>query len=85
MSSPKSAKYDVRMLILYGAQIMVFRIKANHFCGLSCSLCGLLVRVPGYRSRGYQIFSEVVGMERGPLSLERITEELLERKVAAPI
>jgi hypothetical protein len=55
-------------------------------------LCGLVVRVPGYRSRDpgfdsrrYQIFSEVVGVERGPLSLVRITEELLERKAAAPV
>jgi hypothetical protein len=53
----------------------------------SASLCGLVVRVPGYRSRGpgfysrrYQIFSGVVGLERGPLSLVRIIEELLERK-----
>jgi hypothetical protein len=45
--------------------------------------CGLLVRVPGYRSWGpgfdsrrYQIFWEVVGLERDPLSLVRITEEL---------
>jgi hypothetical protein len=45
--------------------------------------CGLVVRVPGYRFRGpgfYQIFSEVVGPERGPLSLVRIIEELLEWK-----
>jgi hypothetical protein len=55
-------------------------------------LCGLVVRVPSYRSRGpgfdsrrYQIFWEVVGLERGPLSLVRITEQLLERKVAAPV
>jgi hypothetical protein len=26
-----------------------------------------------------------VGLERGPFSLVRITEELLERKVAAPV
>jgi hypothetical protein len=51
-----------------------------------------VVRVPGYRSRGpgfdsrpYQIFWEVVGLERGPLSLMRITEELLEKKVVAPV
>jgi hypothetical protein len=51
-----------------------------------------VVRVPGYRSRGpeydprrYQIFLEVVGLERRPLSLVRITEELLEKKVAAPV
>jgi hypothetical protein len=50
-------------------------------------LCGLVVTVPGYRSgdpgfdsRRYQIFGEVVGLERGPLSLVSITEELLEWK-----
>jgi hypothetical protein len=54
-------------------------------------LCGLLVIVPGYRYRGsgfdsrrYQIFLEVVGLERGPLSLVIITEELLKLKIAAP-
>jgi hypothetical protein len=51
-----------------------------------------VVRVPGYRSGGpgfhsrrYQIFLEVVGLERGLLSLMMIIEELLERKVAAPV
>jgi hypothetical protein len=50
-------------------------------------LCGLVVRVPGHRSwspgfdsRCYQIFWEVVVLERGPLSLVRIIEELLEWK-----
>jgi hypothetical protein len=50
-------------------------------------LCGLVVRVPGYKSRStgfdsqrYQIFWEVVGLERGPLRLVSIIEELLERK-----
>jgi hypothetical protein len=49
--------------------------------------CGLVVTVPGYRSRGpefdsrrYQIFLEVVGLERGPLSPVRLIDELLERK-----
>ena len=48
-------------------------------------LCGLVVRVSGYRDRGlgfdsrrYQIFLVVVGLERGPLSLVRSIEELLE-------
>jgi hypothetical protein len=55
-------------------------------------LYGLVVRVPGYKSRGpefdsrrYQIFWEVVGLGWGPLSLIRINEELLERKVASPV
>jgi len=53
-------------------------------------LCGLVVRVSGYRYRGpgfdpwrYQIFWIVVGLERGPLSLVslvRSIEELLEWK-----
>jgi hypothetical protein len=47
----------------------------------------LAVRVPGYRSRGtgidsrrYQIFREVVGLERGPLGLVSTTEEIREKK-----
>jgi hypothetical protein len=50
-------------------------------------LCGLVVRVPGYRSRGpgfdsrrYQIFWEVVGLERGPFSIVSTIQGLLERK-----
>jgi hypothetical protein len=55
-------------------------------------LCGLVVRVPGYRSTGLrfdfwrdQVFWKVVSLEWGPLSLVRIIEELLERNVAAPV
>jgi hypothetical protein len=54
---------------------------------VSDRLCGLAVKVPGYRSRGpwfnswrYQIFLEIVGLERGPLSLVSTIEELLGRK-----
>jgi hypothetical protein len=46
-----------------------------------------VARVPGYRSRGpgfnsryYKMFLEIVGLERGPLSLVSTTEELLGRK-----
>jgi hypothetical protein len=60
-------------------------------------LCGLVVRVLGYRSGGpgsipgTTRFSgggggkQVVGLERGPLSLVSTTEELLDRKIAAPV
>jgi hypothetical protein len=46
-------------------------------------LCGLVVRVPGYRSGGSgfdsRALQEVVGLERGPLSLVRTTVELFGR------
>jgi hypothetical protein len=54
-------------------------------------LCGLVVRVLGYRSGGPGSFpgttrkKNVVGLERDPLSLVSTTEELLDRKVAAPV
>jgi hypothetical protein len=49
-------------------------------------LCGLVVRVLGYRSRGPALpEKKVVGLELGPLSLVSTTEELLDRKVAAPV
>jgi hypothetical protein len=54
-------------------------------------LCGLVVRVLYYRYRGPGFDSwalpkkKVVGLERGPLSLESTTEELLNRKVAASV
>jgi hypothetical protein len=54
-------------------------------------LCGLVVRILGYRSGGSGSIpgttrkQKVVGLERGTLSLVSTTEELLDRKVAAPV
>jgi hypothetical protein len=53
-------------------------------------LSDLVVRVLGYRSGGSGSIPGttrkiVVGLERGPLSLVSTTEELLYRKVAAPV
>jgi hypothetical protein len=53
-------------------------------------LCGLVVRVIGYRFGGPVSIpgttrKKVVDLERGPLSLVSTTEELLDRKVAAPV
>jgi hypothetical protein len=53
--------------------------------------CGLVVRVLGYRSGGPRSIpattrkKNVVGLERGALSLVSTTEELRYRKVAAPV
>jgi hypothetical protein len=63
------------------------------FCG-ACSkwdrLCGLVVRVLGYRSGSPGSIpgttkKKVVRLERGPHSLVSTTEELLNRKVAASV
>jgi hypothetical protein len=54
-------------------------------------LCGLVVRVLGYISGGPGSIpgtnrkTKVVGLERGSLSLVSTTEQLLDRKVAAPV
>jgi hypothetical protein len=54
-------------------------------------LCGLMVRVLGYRSGGPGSIpsttrkKEVVGLELGPLSLVSTTEELLDRTIAASV
>jgi hypothetical protein len=40
----------------------------------------LQIRRAGFDSRRYQIFRQVMGLERGPLSLMSTIEELLERK-----
>jgi hypothetical protein len=48
------------------------------------AVSGLVVRVPGYRSRGPGFdFLRSSESGTGPHSLVSITEELLERKVAA--
>jgi hypothetical protein len=53
-------------------------------------LCGLVVRVLDYRPGGPGLITgtnkkKLVGLEQGPLSLVSTTEELLDRKVAAPV
>jgi hypothetical protein len=63
----------------------LFDVRWREMHVLNCDrLCGLMVRLSGYRSRGsrfdsrpYQIFWEVGCLERGPLNLVRTIEELL--------
>jgi hypothetical protein len=76
------------------------RFRANHM--RQCEnyfdrLCGLVVRVLGYRFGGPRSIpgttrfsgkkkgKQVVGLERGLLCLVSTTEELFDRKVAAPV
>ena len=60
---------------IYFDYIIVF---TDHLCGLVVRVSGYRYRGLGFDSRGYQIFWVVVGLERGPLSLVRSIEELLE-------
>jgi hypothetical protein len=59
--------------------------------GLHDRLCGLVVGVLGNKSGGPDSIpgttrkKKVVGLERGPFSLVSATEELLDRKIAAPV
>jgi hypothetical protein len=45
----------------------------------------LQIQRSGFDSRRYQIFREVVGPERGPLSLVSTIKELFGEKVAAQV
>jgi hypothetical protein len=65
---------------------LIFKLVLQH----NDRLCGLVVRVLGYRSEGPGSIpgttrKKAVGLEQGPLSLVSTTEELLDRKVAAPV
>jgi hypothetical protein len=92
----KSSKYKVtchcsdKLLFLLSGVIPMNLISlVFHFPD---NLCCLVVRLPGCRPRGpgfdsgrCKIFLVATGLERVPISLLRINEELLERKVAAPV
>jgi hypothetical protein len=63
---------------------MEFILQIDRLCGLVVRVLGYRSRDPGFDSRALQK-KKVVGLERGPLSLVSTTEELLDRKVAVPV
>jgi hypothetical protein len=69
-----------RLLIIHGKVTTTLIKNSDRLCGLVVTVPGYRSKGPGFYSRRYQIFWEVVGLERGPLGLVRITEELLEFK-----
>jgi hypothetical protein len=87
----KQAKYQSKCGLIAGRYV---RLNCSYntlimFCDL---LCGLVVRVRSYKSRGpgfdsrlYQIFRDVIVLERVTLRLVRITEEVFEVNVAAHV
>jgi hypothetical protein len=71
--------------ILYEFKLREFEIVRRKYINKILRVPGYRSRSPGLDSRHYQTFWEVMGLERGPLSLLRIIEELFERKVAVPV
>jgi hypothetical protein len=88
----KTTTFIIQILVFlpYDGSFFVKTLNETSFhmqCMLRDHLCGLVVRVPGYISRGpgsipgaARFFWEVVGLEQGPLSLVGTIEELLGRK-----
>jgi hypothetical protein len=82
MNQTNKKNMDIRILCVKENGTIIYMVmSAHHKFTLE------VVRVSGYRSRGprfdsqrFQIFSEAAGLEWGPLSLVRTTEELLEGK-----
>jgi hypothetical protein len=62
------------------ALITIFLIICTTALWSSAQSSWLRIQRSGFDSRHYQTFWEVMGLERGPLSLVNTTEELLERK-----
>jgi hypothetical protein len=60
--------------------LLLFLLHSDHLCGLVVGVLGYRSRGLGFDSQHYQIFREVMGLERGPLSLVSTIEELLGRK-----
>jgi hypothetical protein len=67
--------------LLWGGLLLYF----DPFCGLVDRDPRCWTRGLGFDSERYQIFSVAMSLERGPLILVRINEELLEREVATPV
>jgi hypothetical protein len=57
----------------------------DRLCGLVVKSSWLQIQRSGFDFRSYQIFWEVVGLERGPLNLVSTTESYVKEKVAAPV
>jgi hypothetical protein len=83
-----SQRIALRTLLTHSPSFSAFRMGDDEEIPHKMDrLCGLVVRVPDYRSRGpgldsrrCQIFWDVGDLERGPFSLVRISEELLQCK-----
>jgi hypothetical protein len=72
-------------LIISHGKYLIYSVTSRPPLWSSAHSSWLQIQRSRVRSVCYQIFLEVIGLKRGPLSLMRIIEELLERTVAAPV
>jgi hypothetical protein len=81
-----SGEQQLQMIKYSSSGLFIFKNAGTHkrpHLWSSGQSSWLQIRRPGFDSRHYQ--KKVMGPERGPLSLVSTTEELLDRKVAAPV
>jgi hypothetical protein len=70
--------------------VLLHKYSSETLRTLEARFCGLVVRVLSCRSGGPGSIpgttrKKILGLDQGPLSLVSTTEELLDRKVAAPV
>jgi hypothetical protein len=83
MRKPRITSVRVAILLAKYDRFMRCVTIIDRLCGPVVKSSWLQIRRPGFNSRHYQ--KKIVGLERGPLTLMSTTEELLDRKVAAPV
>jgi hypothetical protein len=82
LTSLHTGKREI-FLLYHIQEFSLYLTGIDRLCGLVVRVLDFICRGPGFDSRALQ--KKVVGLERGPLSLVSTTEELLDRKVAAPV
>jgi hypothetical protein len=68
-------------MLMKHALFLVLWLNLDRLCGLVVEFLSTDAGVPGTTKKK----KKAVGLERGPLSLVSTTEELLDRKIAAPV
>jgi hypothetical protein len=81
LNSKPLSHFSIFKVSLVLLEFVILKVKMDRLCGLVIRVSGYRSRGPGFDSRPYQIFwEERGGLERAPLSLAKTIEQLLEWK-----